>query len=546
MSLFDDVETDVANGAFLRAQLKESPPELNFEPFEKLSKLDSVIKEKLQVKDLLRHDTPGNYLLKRYLGKIQHQDIANFLVDMEEFARASNVRRKVLGPKVVTKYFDPSAPDYQKEEEKAAKAKKIQDEAREKAAFLKKRGTNKGAVEWDTLVAARRATESKVDKKKPNIKVRDCIRGFTVESLRSLFQNAQWTKLNAMIEGLDKYLSEHVFQSFFSSEEYRTLVQVEAYEQQPVGLSSFRRFRSVGRGAFGSVHAVQKRDTKAVFAMKEMNKKRVKQKKSEYMVLLERNVLSIMNCPFVLTIQYAFHSPESLYLIFEMLSGGDLDYHLRKEKNGVFEPARAQFYAAEVLLGLAHIHSHNIVYRDLKPSNVLLNSKGHACISDLGLAIKLREGVPCKHLAGTAGYWAPEVVSKEDTFKASDFWSFGVMLYEMIVGERPQCTCTPKSATEWCPFSNSLREEENARKPDGKCNINVDYSVIKDHPQVVALLKRIFVKDARKRIGFNGIQELKDDPYFANIDWSQLQAREITPPFVPDAMQVNAEVSKLF
>ena len=129
-----------------------------------------------------------------------------------------------------------------------------------------------------------------------------------------------------------------------------------------------------------------------------------------------------MQSPFVLGLRYAFHDDTSLYLLFDLASGGDLKFHLRSGGGGGrFPLERARFYAAEVALGLDHIHSHDFVYRDLKPNNILLTVGGHAKISDLGLAVKLRPDKLLKHLAGTAGYWAPEIIAKSGTYKTSDW-----------------------------------------------------------------------------------------------------------------------------
>jgi serine/threonine protein kinase len=161
-------------------------------------------------------------------------------------------------------------------------------------------------------------------------------------------------------------------------------------------------------------------DTYEIFAMKEMGKKKVKKEGSEWLCLSEKTILSMTRSPFVLRLRYAFHDNDSLYLVFNMCAGGDLKYHLRLDgKICSFPNARARFHAAEVLLGLEHLHSMEIVYRDLKPNNILLTEEGiamvefalifiyqffigHCVISDLGLATKLKKDKTLKHLAGTA------------------------------------------------------------------------------------------------------------------------------------------------
>jgi len=226
-----------------------------------------------------------------------------------------------------------------------------------------------------------------------------------------------------------------------------------------------------------------------------------------------------------------------------MCSGGDLKYHLHllsESKDKGFDPERAQFYAAEVLLGLEHIHSFNIVYRDLKPNNILLDEAGHVKISDLGLATKLRKNKVLKHLAGTAGYWAPEVVSKAGTFKASDYWSFGVFIYEMLLGKRPRCTCGEKTK-EWCPFGQRRNMDAIAQSGDGILKLDIEYPQERINNVTKDLLQKLFTVDPTKRLGANGAIEIKSHPYFANIDWVKLQKLELPAPIVPDNRTVHAQ-----
>jgi len=249
-------------------------------------------------------------------------------------------------------------------------------------------------------------------------------------------------------------------------------------------------------------------------------------------------VLAKMRSPFVLNLKYSFHNEKNLYMILDMCSGGDLKYHLRLGREKFFSPDRAQFYAAEVLLGLEHIHSFNIVYRDLKPNNILLDDQGHAKISDLGLTIKLRKNKILKHLAGTAGYWAPEILTKTGTWKVSDYWSFGTFLYEMLCGKRPRCSCVKKTK-EWCPFGLRRSMEVNAVS-DGILKLDIEYPAQFFTPLSRDLLEKLFVVDPACRLGANGTDEIKNHPYFSTIDWVKLSNLEITPPFKPDSRTVHA------
>jgi len=196
-------------------------------------------------------------------------------------------------------------------------------------------------------------------------------------------------------------------------------------------------------------------------------------------------------------------------------------------------------------LGLEHIHTFDIVYRDLKPHNIMLTKQGHCKISDLGLTVQLRPGKDIKHLAGTAGYWAPEIISRRGTYKVSDFWSFGVFLYEMLYGRLPKCRCDlskKENSSDWCPFGDDLQEEDNSIKETGRLHLKIKYPEDVFTPEAIDLLKRLFVVDPKQRLGAKrGAAELKEHPYFAPIDWHRLGALQTVPPFLPAENAVNAK-----
>jgi len=144
-----------------------------------------------------------------------------------------------------------------------------------------------------------------------------------------------------------------------------------------------------------------------------------------------------------------------------------------------------------------------------------------------------------KHLAGTAGYWAPEIVQKSGTFKASDWWGFAVFLYEMLGGRLPKCVCTPKTL-EWSPFSQAPAMEETALLPEAILRLQVEYPPEKYTPEAKDLLEKLFNPDPKTRLGAESHMEIQEHPYFDSVDWAKLEALELTPPFVPDPHSVHA------
>jgi serine/threonine protein kinase len=237
-------------------------------------------------------------------------------------------------------------------------------------------------------------------------------------------------------------------------------------------------------------------------------------------VLEERNVLTMMKSPFVTNLKYALQDDETLYLIMDLMLGGDLKFHLINA--GRFTEKRARFYAAQVLLGLEHVHRMSIIYRDMKLENILLDNFGNARLSDLGLAVVTK--VKIKGYAGTPGYTAPEMIKNKLYGTAADIFSYGVMVYRMLCGSKP--------------FK-------------GKVDRDLDKAVVERKPpfpkeiftkDAISLLSGLLLKrpDHRLGCGERGIQEIKEHLFFADIDWGLLEAGYLDPPFVPNKFDVNA------
>lgn len=185
--------------------------------------------------------------------------------------------------------------------------------------------------------------------------------------------------------------------------------------------------------------ACKKGTSGKLYAMKVMNKKRIKSKKSEILAINEQRALAAVESPFVVNLKYSFHSKEDIYLILDLMTGGDLSYHLQQK--GSFSTRECRYYAARIMLGLQALHDKGYVYRDLKPENLLLAEDGRVKITDLGLATKI---TPTLHgAAGTRGYWAPEMLRRDSRGKRMfyghtvDWFSFGCVLAEFISGANP-------------------------------------------------------------------------------------------------------------
>lgn len=200
----------------------------------------------------------------------------------------------------------------------------------------------------------------------------------------------------------------------------------------------FDILKLVGKGTFGRVFQVRKKDTRRIYAMKVLSKKEIVAKKEVAHTIGERKILQrSLESPFLVGLKFSFQTESELFLVTDFKSGGELFWHLQRESR--FSEERARFYIAELTLALEHLHKHDIVYRDLKPENILLDATGHVALCDFGLS---KPDLPANQLTntfcGTTEYLAPEILLDDLGYsKMVDFWSLGVLLFEMLCGWSP-------------------------------------------------------------------------------------------------------------
>uniref|UniRef100_A0A7N6BJC6 G protein-coupled receptor kinase n=1 Tax=Anabas testudineus TaxID=64144 RepID=A0A7N6BJC6_ANATE len=292
-------------------------------------------------------------------------------------------------------------------------------------------------------------------------------------------------------------------------------------------MNDFSVHRIIGRGGFGEVYGCRKADTGKMYAMKCLDKKRIKMKQGETLALNERIMLSLVStgdCPFIVCMTYAFHTPDKLCFILDLMNGGDLHYHL--SQHGVFSEKEMRFYAAEIILGLEHMHNRFVVYRDLKPANILLDEHGHVRISDLGLACDFSKKKPHASV-GTHGYMAPEVLQKGTAYDSSaDWFSLGCMLFKLLRGHSPFRQHKTKDKHEIDRMTLTM----NVELPDSFT------AELKD------LLEGLLQRDVSKRLGCQGrgALEVKEHQFFKGIDWQQVYLQKYSPPLIPPRGEVNA------
>ncbi|KAF6277940.1 G protein-coupled receptor kinase 3 [Rhinolophus ferrumequinum] len=352
----------------------------------------------------------------------------------------------------------------------------------------------------------------------------------TVEHVQSHLSKNQVTStlFQPYIEEICESLRGDIFQKFMESDKFTRFCQWKNVELNiHLTMNDFSVHRIIGRGGFGEVYGCRKADTGKMYAMKCLDKKRIKMKQGETLALNERIMLSLVStgdCPFIVCMTYAFHTPDKLCFILDLMNGGDLHYHL--SQHGVFSEKEMRFYATEIILGLEHMHNRFVVYRDLKPANILLDEHGHVRISDLGLACDFSKKKPHASV-GTHGYMAPEVLQKGTAYDSSaDWFSLGCMLFKLLRGHSPFRQHKTKDKHEIDRMTLTV----NVELPDTFC------------PELKSLLEGLLQRDVSKRLGCHGsgAQELKEHSFFKGIDWQHVYLQKYPPPLIPPRGEVNA------
>uniref|UniRef100_T1IL53 Non-specific serine/threonine protein kinase n=1 Tax=Strigamia maritima TaxID=126957 RepID=T1IL53_STRMM len=288
-------------------------------------------------------------------------------------------------------------------------------------------------------------------------------------------------------------------------------------EKLQVKPTDFDFLKVIGKGSFGKVLLAKHKSDGKIFAIKVLEKKMILKRNETRHIMSERNVLlEATQHPFLVTLHYSFQTSDKLYFVLDFINGGELFFHLQRER--YFPESRAQFYAAEMATALGYLHQTGIVYRDLKPENILLKFDGHIVLTDFGLC---KEGIYSDNktstFCGTPEYLAPEVLRKQPYTKAVDWWCFGSVLYEMVYGLPPfYSRDTPEM------YDNILNKPIRLRT-----NISV---AARD------ILLKLLQKNPDMRLGSSDadVVEICEHEFFKSIKWSDLVEKRIPPPYIPD------------
>ncbi|PAA54572.1 hypothetical protein BOX15_Mlig033704g2 [Macrostomum lignano] len=283
-----------------------------------------------------------------------------------------------------------------------------------------------------------------------------------------------------------------------------------------VSLSDFEMLKVLGMGTFGKVVLCREKASSNLFAIKILKKSVLIEKDEVIHTMTENRVLQTCRHPFLTQLKYSFQTEDRLCFVMEYVNGGELYFHLLHDR--VFSEERTRFYAAEIVTAIGYLHDMNIVYRDLKLENLLLDEMGHIRIADFGLCKEeMQYGVMTKTFCGTPEYLAPEILDENDYGRSVDWWGLGVVSYEMMCGRLPFYSRDHEILFELI-MNDSVRIPANLSS------------------QAQDFLARLLIKEPSRRLGGSTLDavDVMRHPFFAGIDWVKLTKKEIPPPWKPE------------
>eukprot|EP00826_Nyctotherus_ovalis_P051068 TRINITY_DN635_c0_g1_i3.p1 TRINITY_DN635_c0_g1~~TRINITY_DN635_c0_g1_i3.p1 ORF type:complete len:450 (-),score=118.71 TRINITY_DN635_c0_g1_i3:42-1391(-) len=290
-----------------------------------------------------------------------------------------------------------------------------------------------------------------------------------------------------------------------------------------VTLKDFGIISIIGKGGFGTVYLVEKLDEKTLFAMKQLRKDLIIKNRSFVCTQIEGEILQLANHPFLVGMAYVFSSTTSIFFVMKFYRGGELYRHLKAKKR--FEEDAVRFYVAQIVLALGELHKNNVIYRDMKPENILLDVDGYVALTDFGLSKFLDENQVTSTFCGTPDYIAPELVNGLGYNKQVDWWGVGILIYELLFG------CAPFRSKNQHMMYRKITLSEVPFPDPGQAEASED---AKD------IIRKLLCKNPRKRLGASkDAEEVLSHSFFSKINIEKLLNKELEAPFKPPVDESN-------
>ena len=311
----------------------------------------------------------------------------------------------------------------------------------------------------------------------------------------------------------DKIESTSKDNKLLISQTSTTLPSAQSSTSPSISIDDFQPLKLLGKGSFGKVILVKYFNNNKIYAMKVLKKEEIIKRKQINHTKTERLLLEKLHHPFIAQLQFAFQDSQKLYLITEFLQGGELFFHIKRKI--CFKEKSAKIYLSQIFLAIDYLHKNGFIYRDLKPENILIDKDGNIKLTDFGLSKMISKddnNNSTNTMCGTLEYIAPEVFKRQSYDKNADWFSFGVVLYEMLCGK--------------LPFKlKNLKFEEDIYK-----NIEYPENISSEAKDIIGKLLEI---EPEKRLGYNSSDEIKNNEFFNGIDFDKIYKKEYSPPIKP-------------
>uniref|UniRef100_A0A6Q2Z589 Protein kinase domain-containing protein n=1 Tax=Esox lucius TaxID=8010 RepID=A0A6Q2Z589_ESOLU len=293
-----------------------------------------------------------------------------------------------------------------------------------------------------------------------------------------------------------------------------------------VNFDHFQILRAIGKGSFGKVCIVQKKDTKKMYAMKYMNKLKCVERNEVRNVFKELQIMQNLEHPFLVNFWYSFQDEEDMFMVVDLLLGGDLRYHL--QQNVHFSENTVKMYICEIALALGYLRSKRIIHRDIKPDNILLDEHGHCHLTDFNIAAIVKDDLRATSIAGTKPYMAPELfLPYEGTHPGYsftvDWWSLGVSAYELLRGQRPYIMRSSMPPNEILQMFHKVSPGYPAAWS----------------PEIKSLIRKLLSIDVQRRVSCLG--ELQGLDLLSDVNWDAVLSKQLPPSFIPNRRRLNCD-----